>query len=102
MSLYIFKFNSNLCVVIDSVSGQKVYSRHCVAEAENAERNACLVRSVFPQVKILACETCQEDGCNEFFSEKLGEIKVEDANNAGIRTTSIQLLSIFGVAFLLF
>lgn len=89
---------------MDSVNGQKVYSRHCVAEAENAERNACLVRSVLPQVKILACETCREDGCNEFLSEKSGELKVEGDNNAGITTTySIRLFSIvFGLARLLF
>lgn len=85
------------------VNGQKVYSRACVAEAETDERNACLVRSVWPQVKILACETCREDGCNEMLSEN-PESKVNGGNNAGIKTIySIQLVSIvFGVAWLLF
>lgn len=94
------------CCLFNTVNGQKRYSRECVAEAEDAERNACLVRSVLPEVKTLACETCQEDGCNEFFSEKPGELKIDDDNNAnnGMKTiSSMQLISIvFGVAWLLF
>lgn len=68
------------------------------------ERNACLARSVFPEVKILACETCREDGCNALFSEKPDELKVNDGDSAGVKTSnSMQILSIlFGVAWLLY
>lgn len=99
---YIFKFNIEI-VLFDSVNGQKVYTRHCVAEAENAERNACLVRSVLPQVKILQCETCQEDGCNAVLSEKPTELKEGDTGSAIKITSSMQLfLIVSGVAWLWF
>lgn len=44
---------------------------------------------------MIACETCQEDGCNENFSVKPAELKVEDDNNTAIKTVhSMQLLAI--------
>lgn len=70
-------------------------------EAENAESNACLVRSVLPQVKILACETCREDGCNENISEKPAELN--DNNAAVTAISSIQMIALVcGFAWLLF
>ncbi len=94
-----------MCVCIfDLEHGRIVYSRGCVAEAENVERDACLVRGLFPEVKILACETCQEDGCNESLIGKPAEIKAGDGNNSGTKTTySMQLFSIVcGFMWLLF
>lgn len=87
-----------------AVNGQNIYSRHCVAEAENAASNACAIRSVLPQVKIIACETCTEDGCNENFSVKPGELKQEDNKDSAMTTIpSMQMISmILGIVWLLF
>lgn len=80
-----------------------MYSRHCVVEPETDEPNACLVRSVLPEVKILACETCQTDGCNDFISEKPAELNVA-GSSAGIKTTlQLQLFTfVFGIVWLLY
>ncbi|KAG4078744.1 hypothetical protein HA402_015334 [Bradysia odoriphaga] len=93
---YSEKMESRCRIQTVSVSGQKVHSRGCVVEAENAEHNDCVGRNVFSEMKVLACETCKEDGCNAAFSPPSG--------SSGIKTTlSMHFVSfVFGIVWLLF
>ncbi|XP_037041313.1 uncharacterized protein LOC119078022 [Bradysia coprophila] len=93
---YAEKMVSRCRIQTVSVNGEKVHSRGCVVEAENASRNDCVGRNVLPGMKVLACETCQEDVCNESFSPP--------SVSAGIKTTlSMQLVSfLFVIVCLLF
>lgn len=45
-------------------NGNIVYSRSCVWEERNAQKDACMSHSPPYGHTILACETCMEDNCN--------------------------------------
>lgn len=69
-----------------------MYTRKCVEEAENANSNSCLTDELFqndnPNVQLISCETCREDGCNNkiinyFITE------IEKSSNVGLSNVLI-------------
>lgn len=69
-----------------------MYTRKCVEEAENTNSNSCLTDELFqndnPNARLISCETCREDGCNNkiinyFISE------IEASSNVGLSNVLI-------------
>lgn len=80
-----------------------MYSRKCVEEAENANSNSCLADELFsnddPNIQLISCETCREDGCNNqiknYFVTELEE------SNFGLTSILINVKLVLGLLIII-